>query len=51
VGRPQGEVAFVTGTNEAETSLVELRVMVWMMTAMLVEFDGPIGEPSVDEVE
>jgi hypothetical protein len=46
-------VALVTGTNEPETELelVELRVMVWVTKAVLVEFDGPIGEPSVDEVE
>jgi hypothetical protein len=43
----------VTGTNEPETELelVELRVMVWVTKAVLVEFDGPIGEPSVDEVD
>jgi hypothetical protein len=43
----------VTGTKEPETELelVELRVMVWVTKAVLVEFDGPMGEPSVDEVE
>jgi hypothetical protein len=41
----------VTGTNEPETELDELRVMVCVMEAVRVDFDGPIGEPSVDEVD
>jgi hypothetical protein len=51
VGRPDGEVELVTGTIEAETELVVLSVMVWVTTVVLVEFEGPTGEPSVDEVE
>ena len=49
--RPEGEVELVTGTMEAETELVVLSVMVWVTTVVLVEFEGPTGEPSVDEVE
>jgi hypothetical protein len=41
----------VTGTIEAETELVVLSVMVWVTTVVLVEFEGPTGDPSVDEVE
>lgn len=41
----------MTGTSEPETELVELKVMVWVTKAVLVEFDAPMGEPSVDELE
>lgn len=41
----------MTGTIEAETELVVLSVMVWVTTVVLVEFEGPTGDPSVDEVE
>ena len=42
---------FVTGTIEPETELVVLSVMVWVTTVVLVELEGPTGEPSVDEVD
>ena len=41
----------MTGTIEPETELVVLWVMVWVTTVVLVEFEGPTGEPSVEEVE
>lgn len=41
----------MTGTIEPETELDLLSVMVWVTTVVLVEFEGPTGEPSVEEVE
>lgn len=41
----------MTGTIEPETELDVLSVMVWVTTVVLVEFEGPTGEPSVEEVE
>ena len=41
----------MTGTIEPEAELVVLWVMVWVTTVVLVEFEGPTGEPSVEEVE
>lgn len=41
----------MTGINDPEAELVELSVMVWVTTVVLVEFEGPTGEPSVEEVE
>lgn len=44
-------MALVTGTMEPETETVELTVTVWVSVPVLVESEGVIGEPSVDEVE
>ena len=41
----------MTGTNEPETELVVLSVIVWVTTVVLVELEIPTGEPSVDEVD
>lgn len=51
MGLLEEKVVLVTGTTEPETERVELRVVIWVMTMVLVELEGPTGEPSVDEVE
>ena len=51
MGRPEGEVALVTGTGDPEMELVEFNVTVWVRTEVLVEPEAVTGEPSVDEVE
>lgn len=52
MGRPEGEVALVTGTGDPEMELVVFKVTVWVMTEVLVVESDPVtGEPSVDDVE